>query len=67
MKRLTSITILTTAEGKRISATYSDIDNDGKIVSENNRVNRIVVDPDALKLISGLEDYAQKIIEKSME
>lgn len=63
MKKLTSMTILTTAEGKRISATYSDIDGDGKIVSENNRVNRVVVDSEALKLISGLEDYAQKIIE----
>lgn len=63
MKKLTSITILTTAEGKRISTTHSDIDGDGKIVSENNRVNRVVVDADALKHINALETYAQNIIE----
>lgn len=63
MKKITSITTLTTAEGKRISATYSDIDETGKIFSENNRVNRVVVDDVALKIIDDLEKYAQKIIE----
>lgn len=64
MKKITSITILTTAEGKRISATYSDIDEDGKILSENNRVNRVVVDPATLDMIGDLEDYAQSIVRR---
>lgn len=63
MKKPTSITILTTAEGKRISVTYSDIDETGNIISENNRVNRVVVDVEALKTINNLETYAAKIIE----
>lgn len=43
--------------------TYSDIDETGNIISENNRVNRVVVDAEALKTINNLETYAAKIIE----
>lgn len=48
MKRLTSFTELTTGEGIRVAYTYSEIDNDGNLVSQNNKGNFIVVD-DAIK------------------
>lgn len=63
MKRITSVTILTTAEGKRLSLTFSEIDDSGNIIKENERANRVVVDGNALGIISELEDFAQGIVE----
>ena len=48
MKKLTSFTAHTTAEGQRISYTYSEIAEDGKLVNQNIRENFIVMD-DALQ------------------
>lgn len=64
MKKVTSMTILTTAEGKRLSLTFSEIDSVGNIVKENERVNRVVVNPDALSSIANLENFAQGIVEE---
>lgn len=64
MKKVTSITILTTAEGKRLSLTFSEIDEGGNIIKENERVNRVVVDEAALGVIAGLEEFAQAIVER---
>ena len=61
MKRVTSMTVLTTAEGKRLSITFSEIDDKGNIIRENERVNRIVVNSAALEHIEKLEVFAQDI------
>lgn len=63
MKKVTSMTILTTAEGKRISLTFSEIDENGNIIKENERVNKVVVSPSALGYIMELENFAQGIVE----
>ena len=34
MKRVTSMTVLTTAEGKRLSVTFFEIDEKGNIIRE---------------------------------
>lgn len=63
MKKVTSMTILTTAEGKRISITFSEIDDKGNIIKENERVNKVLVNQNALEHAAGLEDFAQEIVE----
>lgn len=63
MKKVTSMTILTTAEGKRLSLTFSEIDDDGNIIKENERVNKVVVNRDAIMCIAELEEFAQSIVE----
>lgn len=63
MNRVTSMTILTTAEGKRLSLTFSEVDAGGSIIKENERVNRVVVDQDALGCIAELESFAQSIVD----
>lgn len=63
MKKATSMTVLTTAEGKRLSITFSEIDENGNIVKENERVNKVVVNRDALACISELEEFAQEIVD----
>lgn len=63
MKKVTSMTVLTTAEGKRLSITYSEIDNSGNILSENNRVNKVLVNKEILERIAEIEEFAQSIAE----
>lgn len=63
MKKVTSMTVLTTAEGKRLSLTFSEIDEDGNIVNENQRINKVVVDHSALDAIGRLEEFAQKVVD----
>lgn len=63
MKRVTSMTVLTTAEGKRISVTFSEIDDNGNIIRENERVNKVVVSRSALNCIAELEAFAQDIVD----
>ena len=62
MNKVTSITILETAEGIRISITFSKIDEKGRIIDENKRVNRIVVDPKIQTHIAALEGFAQSVV-----
>lgn len=63
MKIVTSMTILTTAEGKRLSLTFSEVDSGGSIIKENERINRVVVDSAALASIASLETFAHGIVE----
>lgn len=57
MKKLTSFTAHVTAEGQRISYTFSEIDSTGKLISQNTRENFIVVD-DALQAhIDAINDF----------
>lgn len=63
MKKVTSMTVLTTAEGKRLSITFSEIDDNGNIVKENERVNKVLVNRNALACAMELEEFAQAIVE----
>ncbi len=54
MKILTSFIVLNTGEGERISFTYSEVNEDGTIVSQNNKKNFLVLD-------SGLKDNLNEI------
>lgn len=57
------MTFLTTAEGKRISITFSEIDENGNITKENERMNKVVVKQNLLNCIFELEEFAQRIVE----
>lgn len=63
MKIVTSATVWNDAIGKRISVTYSEVDETtGRIVSDNNRVDRVVTAAEAKSLIDGILEYAESII-----
>lgn len=64
MKTVTSITTWNDSVGKRISITYSDIDPDtGKIISDNNRIDRIVTNVEIKQKIDDILDFAQGFVE----
>lgn len=57
MKKLTSFTAHVTAEGQRISYTYSEIDETGNLKSQNNRENFIVMDAGLMEHIEAINNY----------
>lgn len=63
MKKVTSMTILTTAEGKRLSITHSELDEKGNVISENQRTNRVIIDSVVLEHVTALEMFAQGVVD----
>jgi len=59
IKKLTSITVFSTGEGKRVSGTYSEITEGGDLVGNNNKFNFIALNPDLLEHITAIELAAQ--------
>lgn len=57
MKLLTSFTKLTTGEGIRVAYTYSEVDEEGKLISQNNRGNFIAIDQELRKHIEAVDSY----------
>jgi hypothetical protein len=59
MKIITSVTVFNDAIGMRMSATYSEIDEaTGRVISDNNRFDRVITDKDAKGAANSLIDYA---------
>lgn len=64
MKKVTSVTFWNDAVGKRLSITYSEIDDTtGKIVRDNYRMDRVLVDKDAITACDSIADVAQAFID----
>ena len=59
MKIITSVTAFNDAVGMRMSATYSEIDEaTGRVVSDNNRFDRVITDANARAAAQELVTYA---------
>ena len=56
MKKLTSVAVVSTAEGERVSYAYTELDSDGNITSQNNRASFVALDEDLLAAIKTLKD-----------
>jgi hypothetical protein len=64
MKIVTSVTTFNDAIGKRMSVTYSEIDDTtGKIIKDNVRADRVLTDPDVIADANSLSEYAQSFID----
>lgn len=63
MKVITSVTTHVTAEGTRISFTYSEINDNGDIVTSNERVTKIITDKKMKDHVAALNDYAMSLLE----
>jgi hypothetical protein len=59
MKVLTSFTKLVTGEGIRIAYTYSEVDDSGDLISQNNRGNFVAVNPELKKYIAAIDEYIE--------
>ena len=59
MKVLTSVIALNTGEGERISFTYSEVAEDGTIISQNNKKNFLVLNKELKNHISEIKKYIE--------
>lgn len=60
MKTITSITVFGDAVGMRLSATYSEVDDaTGRIISDNNRFDRVITDREVKVKAQALMEYAE--------
>lgn len=64
MKKVTAVTVFTTAQGIRISVVYSEISEDGIIIKDNARVDRILTAKEAIIEAETLTARAQEVIDK---
>lgn len=51
MKKVTSFTHLITGEGDRIAFTFSEIDETGMVISQNNKKNFVVANEETLERV----------------
>lgn len=64
MKLVTSVTVFNDAVGKRLSASYSEIDDaTGKIIADNMRIDRVLTDSSIVSIADDLKEYAQSFID----
>lgn len=63
MKIVTSVTVFNDAVGKRMSITYSEVDETGKIISDNKRIDRVITDASARQTADALTAYAQSFVD----
>ena len=64
MKVVTSMTVFNDSVGVRMSITYSEIDEEtGTVISDNHRIDRVVIDRDAQDKIDDLKDFAQDFVD----
>ena len=64
MKSLTGIAVVPCAEGKRISYTYSELNEQGEVTSAGNKGNFIALAPEELAAIATLEKAAEGRMDK---
>ena len=64
MKIITSVTIFNDAVGLRISATYSEVDQDGRIISDNKRIDRVVTDDSVKAQGQAVMAYAAELLKE---
>lgn len=66
MKIVTSIGLFNDAVGKRISITYSEIDDEtGQVISDNKRIDRVITDVTAKAHADALAEYAQTFVDNT--
>lgn len=64
IKIVTSVTVFNDAVGKRMSISYSEVNEEtGTIISDNKRIDRVVTDATVKGLVDSLNEYAQSYID----
>lgn len=59
INKITTITLHTTALGEQMAITYSSIDENGNVISQNKRAETVVLDSDCLNAITILKQLAE--------
>ena len=57
LNKLTGIALMSTREGDRVAYTYSVIDEEGNLISPNNKGNFIALDAELINHIQAIRDF----------
>ena len=64
MRVVTSVTVFNDSVGVRMSVTFSEVDETtGAVVSDNQRIDRVITDAKISKAIGNLKEYAQTFVD----
>lgn len=66
MINIKAIATATDGSVKRMAITYDVINDEGKVISSNAKLNRVVIDQAALEAIDILEQLAQESIKAAL-
>lgn len=67
MKVLTSYANITTAEGERITYTYSEINENGDVINQDGKGIYIETDKEILKMLSTVKEHVKEHMESMPE
>ena len=62
MRKITGVSFVRTAEGLRVAYAYSEIDDNGNVISSNNRGSYINVEEETEDFVTNLEKKIQERI-----
>ena len=62
MRKITGVSFVRTAEGLRVAYAYSEIDDNGNVISSNNRGSYINVEEETENFVTNLEKKIQERI-----
>lgn len=62
MLNIKGLSIANDGDHKRMAITYDEIDETGKVIGSNIKINRIIVDDSILTAVSTIENFAKTII-----
>ena len=63
MKNIKSFGIANDGNMKRIAITYDELNDEGKVINSNVRLNRVITNADVLTSVTQIETFAQAIID----
>lgn len=64
MKVVTSVTVFDDSVGKRMSMTYSEVDGEGQVISDNKRANKVITDTDEIATMNAVKEIAQDFLDE---
>lgn len=65
MNNIKAIGIANDGSMKRISVNYDVVNEEGKVVSSNKRINRVITDNDVINAINIIYEYANTMLEEN--
>jgi hypothetical protein len=63
MINIKGMAIATDGSFKRIAITYDEIDETGKVINSNAKINRVVTDETVLDAITIIDNYAKTVVD----
>ena len=65
MNNIKAIGMANDGSMKRISVNYDVVNEEGKVVSSNKRINRVITDSDVINAINIIYGYANTMLEEN--